>query len=358
MNDAVVTILVALVSAAAGYVLWAWQHRVRPWVTPLDFYESLHQWERVSVGKELVEASKGSVVVDDVKGPSPRLGVIGAASTAANLHLGEAEVHRETLEQGLDELRAATLPATQIQALQHLLSGSLSDMLVQAIVHGLSMPAPDPSGTTVLDFEEDPRQDDGCFVFTLPHGSLKFASDLNSRPAAMKGRLKPFVQLVAQLELDKLIAVFQGLGPFLQEQAVASETIERQTRPILQENTRWNCRLSVTNFGATPFVMFSDRAWILIEDKNTRPIRLEAEIFLLDSDGDWVRAKGIHLAQPGTTQDVAVVTVDAQKDMPSGHIVRALFEKGTALAGVELEVLGLASLGRQRLKSRRVPFRG
>jgi hypothetical protein len=163
--------------------------------------------------------------------------------------------------------------------------------------------------------------------------------------------LTPFVETVSRQERAKLTNVFEQLAPVLQAQVAISREIAEDSRTILHDYARWFCGLSITNFGATAFVAFRDRAWLHLSDEGMKPIRLLCDLAQRDKDGDWVPSDAVVVVQPGTTQQIGILTHDIQKDMDSGHLVRATYEAGTGSGRVELEVLGLASIGRRRLFS-------
>jgi hypothetical protein len=155
MNELAATVVVAIVSAAAGYLIWAWQHRIRPWIAPLGFEESARSWERVPITQELASRINSSIIGPDVSAGSDTLAHVSAAYAAARQHMTNCQGSVEILADGIQRLRAATDVQTMTSALRSILRDSgISDTLEQAFLMSvLSPPLPDPTADPVIHFD-------------------------------------------------------------------------------------------------------------------------------------------------------------------------------------------------------------
>lgn len=353
-----VTLAVAIFSAVGGYALWAWQHRIRPWMAPLNAITSFKTWDRVPVPPELASATSDSVIVPDVPPNVARLAEVSEALDSARRHLRNCEGSPELLTVGRKALESSSTLEEAVKALRLLLRDSgISDTLAQAIMlKKIDIPAFDPTLAEVIDYRIDSTKDNGCLVFEMPTSEIKFGREFNETPVYQKV-LTPFAKLVARAEKAKLVSVFEQLRPILPQQISLSREIAKHAEIVANANSRWLLRLLVSNFGSNPFIIFPEGANLLLRDPGITSMRLPCDLTVLDKDGDWVASTSVQVVVPGTTQSLGVITTQPQKDMAQGHLVRAVFEKGTGTATVEVAALGLASMGPRTLRSRPVPFR-
>jgi len=357
VTDNAITILVGVISAVGGYLLWAWQQRIRPWFTPLEFTTSLRAKELVDVPEVLAAATGRSLLIPEIPAQRAFIGAIAEANAMAAV---QTEITRNSLKKlrdGITQLQTTKRGADNVETIQSLLvDAGISRTLAMALyVQSIDPPAVDTSIPQTISTIFDPDRDGGCFVFEFPKSTVGFGENLAKMPFA-RVRLAPFVELASRPATPALAALLRQLQPLLQDEITLAAEVTKASESILDNHARWRCELSITNFGTNPFIVFSDEATLDIRDTGAKPISLPCRVLRRDQDRDWVLSTGVQVIPPGTTQDLGIVTSETQLEMTNGHLVRAIFQKRSGMAQVQIRVHGLASLGRQRLQSQSVAF--
>jgi hypothetical protein len=357
VDQGVLTIGVALLSALFGYLVWAWQNRLRPWIAPLEFSGSLRARDRYEVPSSLSLATSKSKVVPNVPAANATMEDIDTSATVAKVYLARTKDSAAVVKKAIDDLGSATQAADKIDAVRRFIrdSGVSHTLVSMMAMHAIAPPPYDPATPQQIPMLYDAQRDGGCYLFEFMHTTVSMGERLEKNPFA-KTKVEAFAELVRHLDIPALHQIAIELLPLLHEETELATMIAEKATAILEDHTRWACHLSITNFGTTPFIVFSEGAELLVQDKGTVPITLPCILTHKDEDGDWVPANEVQVIPPGTTQTLGIVTAQAQKDMKHGHLVRAVFEKGSGRAQILLRVHGLATIGRRTLRSQATAF--
>ena len=136
------------------------------------------------------------------------------------------------------------------------------------------------------------------------------------------------------------------------------KTIVEEAESIVENYSRWMCRFSISNLGATPFILFPENAIINLKGKHIKPFTLESRILHKDADGDWAEVEGVIVVTSGTTENLSIVTTNVQKDIEGGEVLRKIYESGEASAVVKIQVLGREIPWKRWIKSTAIKFKG
>ena len=351
------TVIVGIISVFVGYIISLWRSRLRPWISLLKFGESRKQGDWVEITSKLSEASRESWHMETLPDKRARLGEVYNAFEEATIWLKIYEENEERIKTGISQLKSSGTPEDIIKAIAFLLgSKGISDTLELAILRQKIIPEYDANVKPRLQYFFNDKKEEGCFSFRLPEGFLlHFGSNFNTQPYR-KEALLPMAELISRLEQEKLIDIFEKLYPILREQKEIHRVIVEEAKPIVESNSRWICEFSITNFGATPFILFPENAWLYVKGKQIKPFKLECRILHKDEEGDWVETEGVLLIKSGTTENLAIVTKKVQRDIEGGEVLRSVFKSGEADAFVKIQVLGREIPWKRWIKSTVIKF--
>ena len=348
--------LVGLLGGFVGYCLSAWRRRVCPWISLLKFDEVRKSGDRIDVPKPLREASKKSHCMKDLVRETATLHEVYVCLASAKLWLKRNEDSASQLRSGLEELDEAATPEDITKAVVSLLTPTgLSELIEISILRSQIQVTPDPGIEPLFKYFVDEEQKDGCFCFELPTAILSFGEGL-SKSQYRRPRLEPFVETVARLEKDKIAKAFRDVEPILKEQREANKAVAEAAQQIIDEHSRWTCFFTVSNIGASSFIIFPTDTKLSVTGKRIRPFDIPCSIIMKDHDGHWVDADGATMIQSGSTVELGAVTLAVQKDIEDGAILRDVYTAASGHARLSLRVLGREIPWRITVKSTTLKF--
>lgn len=352
------TVIVGAISIFFGYLISLWRSRLRPWISLLEFSETRKVRDLVEITKKTSDASKESWFMDNLPDSKGSLGEVSDAFNEARHQLKINEGDGGRIESGISQLKSSKNSGDIIKAIRFLLiQQGISGVLELAISRSEIIPSYDADAEAHLKYYLDDNNNDGCFTIDLPTSLLHFGSRFDSQPFG-KNRLLPMVELISRLEKDKLINVFEKLHPIWKNQMEVHKTIVEEAESIVENYSRWMCKFSISNFGATPFILFPENAIINLKGKRIKPFTLESRILHKDADGDWAEVEGVIVITSGTTENLSIVTTNVQKDIGGGEVLRKIYESGEASAVVKIQVLGREIPWKRWIKSTAIKFKG
>jgi hypothetical protein len=356
--DSLTTAIVGVISVFIGYLISLWRSRLRPWISLLNFGETRKRGDTVEITKKISNASKESWFMKNLPDRRGKLGAVSDAFAAAKIWLEVNEENEDRIESGISQLKSSRNPEDMIKAISFLLGlTGISDVLELSISRSEIIPNYDADVEPEVKYFSNDKDKDGCFSIDFPPVILNFGSNFNTQPYR-KDRLLPMVELISRLEKDNLVNVFEKLRPIWKNQMDVHKVIVEEAEQIIDNHSRWMCEFSITNFGATPFILFPESAIIYLKGKHIKPFELESRILCKDKDEDWVDAKGVMVIKSGTTENLAIVTKNVQKDIEGGEVLRGIYKSGDANAVVKIQVLGREIPWKRWIKSTTIKFQG
>lgn len=356
--DSLTTAIVGVISVFIGYLISLWRSRLRPWISLLKFTEIRKQGDPVEITKKISDASKESWSMENLPDKRGGLGAVGDAFEAAKIWLKVNEESEDRIKSGISQFKSSRNPEDMIKAISFLLGQKgISDVLELSILRSEIVPNYNANVEPQVRYFLDNNNNDGCFSIVFPTAILHFGSKINTQPYREDGLL-PMVELISRLEREKLVNVFEELTPIWKKQRDIHKVIVEEAEPIVGNHSRWKCEFSITNFGATPFILFPESAIIYLKGKHIKPFELESRILCKDKDEGWADAEGVIVIKSGTTENLAIVTKNVQKDIEGGEVLRGIYESGDANAVIKIQVLGREIPWKRWIKSTTIKFQG
>ena len=357
--DFLPTLLIALVSGLAGYGISLWRSRLSPWFWLEEFGESRRPGDDVQVPKELYEASEESWLAVKLPEGSITLGDVFDAFEVAQGFVTIASGDETILNQGRELLRNAATDSQTTEALRLLLRRpSISHTVQTALLRQLIFPEPyDPNREVKLRYDED-EENDGCFRIELPISTLQFGGGLRKQ-AYIRDRLTPFLDIVARLEREKLLVVFDAVTLMWKSQLEVNKKVRDLAEPIVSANTRWTCTAAVANFGSKPFLIFGQGAVLHIHGKRIQDFNLDCMVLTrvgLEVNSRYQRVTGVVAVQPGSTLEIALTTVLAQSEIDGNELLRAVYDQRSAQSRASVSALSNELPWRRRVISTQLDF--
>ena len=354
--DSLTTAIVAMISTFVGYLISLWRNRLRPWISLLEFSESRKERDEVEISEKLCKRSRESWFMENLPEKKGRLGEVYKAFARAKFWLRINDDSENRLKSGISQLESSKNPDDVIKALSFLLeSKGISDLLEISILREEIIVNYDDTVPQQVKYYLDDKKKDGCFSFVLPTALLYFGSKLSAQPYR-KEKLLPMVELISRLDKDKLTKIFKELVLLLKKQFEIHKIIVEEAEQIVNNYSRWMCKLTITNFGVTPFILFPENAELCVKGKHIKTFKLPCRVLQAEEEG-WSEIKGVFVIKSGTTENLAIVTKDIQKDIEGGNILRDVYKSGDAEAFVKIQVLGREIPWKRWIKSTALVFR-
>jgi hypothetical protein len=358
MDNIGITILISFVSGIAGYLLSVWRNRLQPWISVLDFAESRKLSDPVNVNKKIVDATKESWFMDTIPQHETDMDYLYRAVSAAKNWLYLNKNTQDILRDGIKQLESANTQNEIIESLQVLLSDNISALIEISVLRKLIVPEHKSKDKQILSFYLDKQKEDGCYAIAFLESYFMFGSNLNNNEHKA-AELLSFINLLTRLDKENLIKLFKQVEPIYKKQHEIHTAIQAEAENIVKENSRWTSRISISNFGATPFLIFPDEAKLIVQGKQIKQFELECRILVQnydDSSPGWEEAEGVIILKPAYTEVYSIVTKKTQKELDGGTLLRQVFENGGAEAYVEIKVLGRELPWKQKVKSTTLVF--
>lgn len=244
-----------------------------------------------------------------------------------------------------------------MKALELLLEDhGITDALESALyAEYISIPDYDRSVEPQIKYYSDEKTNDGCFQVPLASKVFYLGDDLNVKHYR-KDSIMPFVELLVRLEKDQLVKVFKELLPLWKRQLSVNTLIVKEAGKIRDDYSRWSCGLSITNFGALPFILFPDEAELFVSGADINR-RLPCRILTVDEDGDPHDIPGVAVLHSGTTENLAIITKSTQLDITNVEYLKTAYAEGDAVAYARVRALGREIPWKRWKKSTPTPFR-
>lgn len=352
------TVITGITSATFGYLISLWKRRIRPWISPLVFSETRKFDDVVEISEELYKASRKSWFTENLPRKKGKLIEVWKVYELAENFLKRNNDSENRIKEGIYQLQSSKSDEEVAKALSFLLGHEgISEMLEYAVLRGEIIPNYGENVKPKIKYFLNENAKEGCFSFFIRGVTFNFGSYFNLQPYR-KNILLPMVRLIASLEQEKLIDVFEKLKQYVSEQLEVHETIVEESKNIIESYSRWLCEFSITNFGDTPFIIFPDKAILRIEGRHIRPFELEGMVLTRTMDGNWSSIEGVLLVKPGTTENLAIVTKDIQRNIKGGDILRSVYKSGEANAFIKIQVLSSEIPFKRWIKSAPIKFRG
>ena len=356
------TLLISIVSLFAGYLLSVWRNRLQPWITLLSFTESQKLTDKVSVNEKVVEASRESWFMDALPGKNTELEHLYDAVSSATQWLETNEDTLNVIDKGVKQLELATTEDDIKKILRDLLNDNISALIELAVVRKLLIPEYNPKDKQVLSYALNKKVKDGCFAIAFSGAYYMFGSNFNINGHRVS-ELRPFVELLVRLDKPNFLKLFKKLEIIFKQQYEIHQLIKAEAKNIVKENMRWSSRISVSNFGATPFLIFPNEAKLVVRGKQIKEFSLDCKILVQSKTNNedivgWEETVGVVILEPASSEIYSIVTNEAQKDIKSGKLLRQVFENNEAEAYVEINLLGRELPWKLKVKSTALPFSG
>jgi hypothetical protein len=365
MSDTLLTIIVAIISAAGGFGLSLWSTRLRPWIAMLEFNENFKHADEVDIPMTLANAADKAWLAHLPSGKS-RLKNVSDAFERAQIAAVMWEDNEIDLQHAIKSLGASKSPTEILEATRNALNKrGISDTLELAIIRQIIV-APKFDGKIKPKVRWAYDKNRGSFIFDLADALLPFGQNLESQPFR-KELVLPVVELVSRLEKTKLITLFSQLIPITKDRLENARVVRDECEQILTAHSRWQCSLIITNLGATPFVLFPEEIFLHVKGKEIQPFELPCRLLREVSGekgedtvdgGRWEEVQGLAIVRSGTTEDLAIVTKQTQGEIGGGSVLRGAYSAGNSEAFVKMYGLGGELPWKRWIKSSAIPFKG
>lgn len=354
------TAVITVFSAILGYLFSVWRNRLRPWIAVLGFDGIRKAADRVPVSEALARAISQSWFTGTLTQDGTTLGrLCGSVETAKSW----LELNGDTkarLNSGIAMLEKASTPEEIMQSVGYLLaSEGISDLLQRSVLRGAIVPACNLDEQEQVRYYLDDKNNGGCYSLVFTPEVLHVGEEFGDHQYRVEGLL-PLMKLIARLDRTNLLRLFNQVEPVYQRQFDVHNVVRSEAEAVIKENSRWACFFTVSNYGATPFILFPDTGKLMVKGKHIKPFVLDCRILAEDEEdenGAWVSTEGVLMLEPGATRKYSLVTKRVQKNVKGGGVVQDVFDKGEAEALIEIEVLGRDLPWKQKVRSTSLVFK-
>ncbi len=352
-------LFIALASACLGFLFSMYKNRVRPWITLANFIQSTRNKDMIDNIKDLSTATKKTYFGSELPmGNCPLEKIKEHYNSSKNVITGlEAGINK--VRAGIERLKEAKEDNDVFEAMSMILEPIvISETLKVAILkQDIKLPDYDSSIEIKINYEYAKEQHEGCFIFPTKTGYQYFGSLLNNQPFA-KDKIAKFIGIIARLEKDKLTNISESLLGVSQDQLETSKKIRELSEPIVNENSRWLCGLFITNFGSSPFLLFSEEAVLVVQGGKVGPFRIKCRLVTKDANNWKENAEETIALLPGSSQSLGIVTKEVQKNISQGSVIRGAYQQGDCFARAEITYIGREIPWKRTLKTKSVTFKG
>jgi hypothetical protein len=329
-------VVLSAIGAGVGYALSLWRNRVRPWVGVLGMHWSNQADEPASLPDAVRDLQWKSWFVQQI----PRkeaLGDLLEIDAQADQFLSATENTDQVLEkaiaglqdhQGADEVTSSLFDLFMDEGFGMAMSLALDFDAIKIT----------PSATgrdSVLSYyvEED---DQGTIV------ALEFPRQffrIDAPTPVLRDKVLAFFEVVSTLDVDRLRPLLRSLRGAVTEQRDYGHRIRNAAKPTMEGRSRFSCSFTVTNFGATPFVV-SDRGVQIAIKREHQVDRLECSLLEGDEEGDLVMAPAVTVVAPGETRLFVAAAISPIDELQNGDELKGAFKKGASTARVQVLLMG------------------
>ena len=351
------TILVSLVSIILGFLISTWRNRLLPWIAILEFAESQRN-DTVKIDKALHTASRQSWVTNALGPDEDNLLSISNCLAYAKGWIRDNTNTEAKINESIKQISTAKSDDDVILALDELLEhAGISTLVEEAMRRGKVSPSFTESSEEKIRYYVHEKLEEGCFVLVFQDGYVSFGRNFNEFPHR-RDLLLPFVKTISRLDRQSIIEILEKLIPLCKEQREVNKLLVDECQKISDNNMRWRCEFMITNFGATPFILFPG-ARLCIAGKHIKPFSINSQLLYRTSDDEkndsWSPTKSFKVIQPGETQKLAVVT-DIQQNIEGSGVLKGVFKSGECNGYLKLQITGREITWKSWFKSAQLPF--
>lgn len=359
VSDFALAASTALLTAVGSYFLWVWRQRARPWMTIVGVFDATAGDETVHVDAELAELTRrihfGSRFISE----GTSLGTIRAHYRRLSEFVEEAGASSSAVDASLARLRAASSPGDVIGTVQDLLLDQpLRSVLGGELYRGsIKPPRFDPGVEKLIDWIYSSNVDGGSVLVNFPEYAIRLASGVEDEPLRRASH-EALAELISRAERDKLLSVFEAARHAERQEEELGRKALPMMKALVDSNSTWTARISLTNFGSSPFLLLPEAACLVVSGPGVSVTRLPAQLLREDDDGAWVTNPDSTVAvTSGSTIELGLATITKQVYTPNGKVLRGLFEQGNGVIWAELRVVNAGWERPQVRKTRNAPFR-
>lgn len=350
------TLIVATISAVVGYIISLWRTRIRPWITIEGFVFTQDLSDQVKLPPDFLDATKGCWW-GQVSTTEASLEEFMYIFEAAEEWLEDSKRSQQVATTVIQRLNTSRSDAETISALREFFDNEGLRRGIYLAVDWAELIVPDynKDRPQQIPFYQDDDVQDGVLMFDFPEAIYTLGANLKTRPP-LREKLSAFAELVSRLESEKVAEVINTTARQVREQRDKAQIILDEGRPVEQQYSRMRCNFSITNFGATPFVIFPGETVMIVRGKGFDKIELPCTLLEFNDDEGWHTSARVILSQVGTTHDLACAT-KAQHEIKRGDMLRGIFQQGDGRAVVNLQVMSRDLPWKRGVQSIEIPFK-
>ncbi len=357
--EELLTILIAFLSLIFGYLISIWQDWFRPWIRILEVDGGTRNRDKiVDIPEELIDLSKDSTMIVPFNSKNINLGKI---IDIFDLHQSDLYSYQEgkvIIDSIVNKMKKVKNDKEIFELLESFLDNDSIklDLLTFINRNKLAIPEFDrylePKLIGYYDNEE------GCFAIDFDENIIYLGYNLNKNEAE-KEKFQKFVHLIVRAETGKLIELFNKFIPLWYKQYETNPEILKILHKIIQENSSWGIKFSISNYGNKPFILIPDETKMVLESENHNFDPFNVQLLKKTERDDqipWVQIKSHLLIEPGTNKDLMVVTTKTQNEMENGRIIREIFNSGTSSVYVLFSIIEPNFSLKRKIKSNLIKF--
>lgn len=327
-----------------------WWNRARPLTILQGFADILNNRSDADVPPDLTKLTRPSWNIETIPSKAT-LGELRTARGDAGVAQRLYGIAAEKLPDLTQRFAAAATDDAAIEVLREMMSiRGISEAISICLKRQditIAAPLSAPAGDIKLPVVES-SDNSGCYIIVWKAGTSNFSSELTEQPF-LKPRLEPFVESLRHVDKGALTKVFESVYPLLQREATAAAEIQRLASQIVDENGRWAGKVLLANYGAAPMIVWPD-ATLVVTSKASKPFKIACYL-AIESHDEVTDLAGVHVIAPGEKAILWVVTKQVQREIPGGHLLRALYTANDAVARIDLKITRRGALWGNRVRS-------
>lgn len=351
---------VAAISGIAGAAWQIHRRRARPFVllTSIDG-EALKTTQSVAIPDDILTELETTTGLHKPTLPFDLSDVHGVVATIESAQEWGPKL-QIALRQSIAALQPATDAVEVLKAIVPALSlGFFDDFLSNGLVRGtIQLEEPPPDLPEKVQIRES-KDRGGHLQLALPGAVLQFGARLDEVPV-LRDLLRPLVHALSRAHGPTIRKAFESMLAALGKELQATQSILPRIHRLREENSRWQCKLYLANYGETAMLILPD-GWLEIAGAHSeRPLREPCRLVVYgEIEGESVTMaedNGL-LVSPGAEQHFFFVTSHLQKEMQRGNEIRGRFEDGRARARIVFECVSAGLRPRRWVGTHWRPFR-
>jgi hypothetical protein len=164
--------------------------------------------------------------------------------------------------------------------------------------------------------------------------------DLRASNEPLQTKLLSVARLISSLDATCIRPLFASFQELISTQRDMAHRLKAELQPIIDRRSRFACEFSVTNFGATPFVLSAENVRVFVRRDSSEAVQ-ECALLLSEAEtGKLVPAPTITVIEAGKSGIYIASTVKAIEEIDEGQELIGAFNKGNRKARVSVDLMG------------------